>query len=61
MCATRTGRPIEGPETCAAARLCLASLPDDLIGLVLTATDQPQAAGRMLATCRRVRTLVSVQ
>jgi len=35
-------------------------LPDDLFALVLTAIDQPQAAGRMLATCRRVRALVAL-
>jgi len=51
---------VEEPGSGAAAGLYLASLPDDLIGLVLTAIDQPLAAGRMLATCRRVRTLVSM-
>jgi len=32
----------------------LESLPDDAFALVVAAIDQPQAAARMLATCRRV-------
>jgi len=38
----------------------LTSLPDDAFALVLTAIDQPQAAARMLATCRHVRVAVPV-
>ena len=36
----------------------LASLPDDVFALVVAAVDQPQAAARLLATCRRVRAAV---
>jgi len=53
--ATQTGTPVE--EVCA-DDVDHTSLPDDAFALVLTAIDQPQAAARMLATCRRVRLVV---
>ena len=57
--ATQTGTPADAKEPQACADdVDLASLPDDAFALVLTAIDQPQAAARMLATCRRVRVAV---
>jgi len=48
-----TGTPA---QACAwAGEIDLTSLPDDAVTLVLAAIDQPQAAARMLSTCRRVR------
>jgi len=59
--ATQTGTPAEAKEPKACAdEVDLTSLPDDAFAVVLTAIDQPQAAARMLAACRRVRVAVPV-
>jgi len=52
-------RPWRGEPTEEVVHTGLTGLPDNLFALVLTAIDQPQAVGRMLATCRRVRALVA--